>query len=130
MAKYGHRPINWFEDIVNRMGGEERAERFRRGELVLVELERKWYEQEGVITFSVTTNGMTGEQWIAHVEKKGVKLSSYARSILLSPDFKLGSIGETRHNLFGEQLQGIHDLFSVKAAVVDEEYQVFHTVIP
>ena len=41
MAKYGHRTLNWFEDIVNRMGGEERAERFCRDELILVESERK-----------------------------------------------------------------------------------------
>ena len=37
MSKYGHRPINWFEAIVNKLGGEEAADRFLRGELVVVE---------------------------------------------------------------------------------------------
>lgn len=35
MSKYGHRPHNWFEGIVNKMGGEEQAKRFLRGDLVL-----------------------------------------------------------------------------------------------
>lgn len=33
--KYGHRTLNWFEAIVNKLDGEEGAERFLRGELVL-----------------------------------------------------------------------------------------------
>lgn len=37
MSKYGHKPGNWFEAIVNKMGGEEQAERFLRGELVFKE---------------------------------------------------------------------------------------------
>ena len=37
MSKYGHRPINWFEAIVNKLGGEEAAERFLRGELAIVD---------------------------------------------------------------------------------------------
>jgi len=34
-SKYGHRPINWFEAIVNKLGGEEGAEKFLRDELVV-----------------------------------------------------------------------------------------------
>jgi len=37
MSKYGHRPHNWFEAIVNKLGGEEAARRYLRNELVLVE---------------------------------------------------------------------------------------------
>lgn len=36
-AKYGHIPHNWFAALVNKMGGEEQAKRFLRGELTLVE---------------------------------------------------------------------------------------------
>ena len=36
MSKYGHREYNWFEGIVNKLGEEEGAERFLRGELMLV----------------------------------------------------------------------------------------------
>lgn len=39
MSKYGHRPHNWFEAIVNMLGGEEAAEKFLRGELVVSYLE-------------------------------------------------------------------------------------------
>lgn len=36
MSKYGHRPHNWFEAIVNKLGGEEAAERFLRDDVVVV----------------------------------------------------------------------------------------------
>ena len=35
MSKYGHRPGNWFEAIVNMLGGEEAAEKFLRSELIV-----------------------------------------------------------------------------------------------
>lgn len=35
MSKYGHKPHNWFEAIVNRHGGEEGAEAFLRGDVTL-----------------------------------------------------------------------------------------------
>lgn len=35
--KYGHRTYNWFEAIVNKLGGEEAAERFLRGEPTVIE---------------------------------------------------------------------------------------------
>jgi hypothetical protein len=37
MSKYGHRSVNWFEAIVNKLGGEAQAERLLRGELAVVE---------------------------------------------------------------------------------------------
>lgn len=37
MSKYGQRNIDWFEAIVNKLGGEEGAERFLRGEVVIKE---------------------------------------------------------------------------------------------
>lgn len=36
MSKYGHRTGNWHEAIVNKMGGEDNADRFLRGESRLV----------------------------------------------------------------------------------------------
>ena len=47
----------------------------------------KWYEQDGVIYFSVTSDGTTAEEWIARLESKGFCLSDYAKYVLLSPDF-------------------------------------------
>lgn len=47
-----------------------------------------WREQNGVISFSVTSNNMTGQQWIKHFESKDCGMSSYAKSLLRSPDFE------------------------------------------
>lgn len=49
---------------------------------------QRWREQDGVIYFSVKSNGMTGPRWIEHFEKRGVQLSKWAKDVLLSPDFK------------------------------------------
>ncbi len=45
-------------------------------------------EDNGVITLHVVSDGTTGEQWIARLEGKGFRLSSYAKDVLRSPDFK------------------------------------------
>jgi len=49
---------------------------------------RTWREQDGVIYFSVTSDGTTGPQWIERLEKKGFHVGDYAKSVLRSPDFK------------------------------------------
>ncbi len=40
MSKFGHRPHNWFEAVINKLGGEEAAESFLRGELVVKQVEK------------------------------------------------------------------------------------------
>jgi len=35
MSKYGHRSHNWFDAVINKLGGEDRAEMFLRDELVI-----------------------------------------------------------------------------------------------
>ena len=87
-SKYGHRTINWFEAIVNKLGGEEGAERFLRNELVVSEPARSWREKDGIIYFSVISNGLSGEQEIKHLEKLGHKVGDYAKSVLRSKDYK------------------------------------------
>jgi len=47
-----------------------------------------WREQDGVIYFSVTSDGTTGPQWIERLEKKGFRIGNYAKSVLRSDDFK------------------------------------------
>jgi len=88
MSKYGHRPHNWFEAIVNKLGGEEAAERFLHDELVVSEQVKRWREVDGVIYFTVTSDGTTGEAWIARLESKGIRVGDYAKSVLRSKDFK------------------------------------------
>ena len=75
------------EAVFNKLGGVEGAKRFLRGELVVSEPDRTWREEDGVIYFSVTSDGTTGEAWITRIESKGFCLSEYAKSVLRSPDF-------------------------------------------
>lgn len=49
---------------------------------------RNWREENNVIYFSVISNGVTGEEWIARLETKGYRISDYAKSLLRSEDFK------------------------------------------
>src|SRR3989344_746561 len=61
---------------------------FLAGKLVVSKPVRNWREENGVIYLSVTSNGMSGEQWIEHLEKLGFGLSDYTKSVLRSLDFK------------------------------------------
>lgn len=88
MSKYGHRTHNWFEAVINKLGGEEAAERFLRDELTISEPMRPWVESDGVIYFTVTSDGKSGPEWIAHFEKKGDRVGDYARQLLCHRDFR------------------------------------------
>ena len=48
----------------------------------------RFTEKDGVIYFTVTSNGMTGKEWIIHFNSKGAKINDYAKQLLLSEDFK------------------------------------------
>lgn len=77
--------------IVKKLGGHEGALRFLRGETLVTKPERKWCEQDGIIYFSVTSDGTTGEEWIRRLEKNGFRISDYAKNVLRSKDFKPSS---------------------------------------
>lgn len=49
--------------------------------------EKKWFEVDGMIYIKVISDGTTGAQWIERLEKKGFKLSKWAKDLLLSKDF-------------------------------------------
>ena len=74
--------------IVKKLGGHDAALKFLRGELIVSEPTLSWREQDGVIYLSVTSDGTTGPEWIARLEKKGFRVSDYAKSVLCSSDFK------------------------------------------
>jgi hypothetical protein len=80
--------IGQINAIVKKLGGHEKALQFLRGELMVSEPARKWREENGIIYFSVTSDGTTGAEWIVRLEKKGFRLSDYAKSVLRSSDFK------------------------------------------
>jgi hypothetical protein len=48
----------------------------------------KWHEEDGAISFSVTSRGTTGEDWITHLTTEGFCVEDYALGLLRSPYFK------------------------------------------
>ena len=74
--------------IVKKLGGHDSALRFLRGELTVSELIRNWRERDGVIHFSVTSDGTTGEEWIKRLESKYFRVGKYAKDMLFSKNFK------------------------------------------
>jgi hypothetical protein len=55
---------------------------------VVSEPTRSWREEGGVIYFSVTSDGTTGEEWITRLEGKGFLVGDYAKPVLCSSEFK------------------------------------------
>ncbi len=93
MSKYGHRTHNWFEAVVNKLGGEEEAERFLRGDLVAAEKWRmvfseKWQSNSDGVHFPLVSDGTTGPEWIKRLENKGYSVDGYAKKLLKLPEFK------------------------------------------
>jgi hypothetical protein len=86
--KYSTMDWGTMEAVVNKLGGIDGVQRLLRGETTVSEPARRWREQDGVIYFSVTSDGTTGEQWIERLEKKGFRIGDYAKSVLRSPNFK------------------------------------------
>ncbi|MDA1335136.1 MAG: hypothetical protein O2794_03960 [bacterium] len=74
--------------IVKKLGGHDMALRFLRDELSVSEPTRSWREEDGVIYFSVTSDGAIGEEWIKRLEGNGFRVGDYAKQVLRSPDFK------------------------------------------
>lgn len=74
--------------IVKKLGGHDRALRFLRDELSVSEPTRSWREEDGVIYFSVTSDGTTGEDWIKRLSGNGFRVGDYAKQVLRSPNFR------------------------------------------
>jgi hypothetical protein len=49
---------------------------------------RSWREKDGVIYFSVISDGTTGEDWIGRLERSDFCVEDYAKQVLRSPDFE------------------------------------------
>ena len=67
---------------------EEVVRMINAGEVQISVNKPKWREENGVIYFSVTSDGTTGEQWIARLENNKINVCDRTKSILLSDDFK------------------------------------------
>lgn len=87
--KYGNVTMGQVEAAINILGGEEGWNDLLARRLEITKKMVRWSEKDGVITFTLpATDGTTGEQWIKRTEKKGNRVSDWAKSILRSPDFK------------------------------------------
>ncbi|QQG42669.1 MAG: hypothetical protein HYW15_00365 [Candidatus Giovannonibacteria bacterium] len=73
--------------IVKKLGGHDMALRFLRDELSVSEPTRSWRKEDGVIYFSVISDGTTGEDWVTRLESKGFRVGDYAKQVLRSPSF-------------------------------------------
>ena len=87
MSKYP-KTLGRIEAVWNKLGGEDGVDRFLRNELTVSKLTRSWREEDGIIYFSVTSDGTTGKDWITRLESKGFRVGDYAKQVLRSPDFK------------------------------------------
>ena len=79
------------ENIMHQTGEADPNEAVRlvnSGEWVVSKQTHSWREEDGVIYFSVTSDGTTGEDWITRLESKGFCVGDYAKQVLRSPDFK------------------------------------------
>lgn len=78
--------------VMNQMGitdANEAVRRINSREWIVSEVIRSWHEQDGVIDLgTVTSDGTTGPKWIKRLEKKGFRVSNWAKSVLNSKDFK------------------------------------------
>ncbi len=87
-ANYTAGQLNAVIKLIRKQAGEDGPERFLRGELVVSELPKCWTEKDGVIYFTLPpTEGLTGSQWVTRLERKGFKLSKWAKDVLNSKDF-------------------------------------------
>lgn len=67
---------------------EEAVRMVNSGEVKISVEKPKWTEVDGVIRFSLTSDGSTGREWITRLEKQGHRVEGHARRIILSKHFK------------------------------------------
>ena len=112
--------IGQINAIVKKLGGHAAALQFLRGETVVSGPESAWREMDGVICFSVTSDGTTGEEWISLLEE-GFMPSPYTKSVLRSPDFKPTRGVTTELAVLKGMLFGDNDRITRKIRAVADE---------
>jgi len=79
------------KESVKRQDGEDKLDRFLPKEITVSEPARSWHEQDGIVYFSVTSDGTTGENWLKRLVEKDLYFGEYAEMVLRSADFKVTS---------------------------------------
>lgn len=67
---------------------EEVVRLMNAGELTVTLKKPKWIEKDGIIYFSVTSDGTTGEKWVSRLRDQGFSMGNYAEEVLYSQHFK------------------------------------------
>lgn len=67
---------------------KEAADIINNGKAQITIVRPKWTEKDGVIRFSVTSDGTTGEQWVSRLESNGFRVGDYTKRALRSKSFK------------------------------------------
>lgn len=80
------------EAIVKKLGGHDGALKFL-GEDTTVTSPlpaplQKWRKENGIIYFSVTSDGTTGKEWVKRLKQKGISVGDNAKRLLCSKRFK------------------------------------------
>ncbi len=89
--KLAFRRAGWTPDDVKRLGEGDWAAKilpFLRGNAVVAQSPRLWSEADGVVTFSVTSDGTNGKAWIKRLEENGLRVGDYAKRMLGSAAFR------------------------------------------
>ncbi len=84
------------------------------GEWVVSEPTRSWREQDGVIYFTVTSDGTTGEDWIKRIEGNGFRVKHDAKLALRSSYFSPTSVVTTEVAVLKSILFKDNDLITKK----------------
>lgn len=87
-SKYTAGQLNAVVKLLQKQGGPNGVERFIRGELVAAPPTRAWREEDGVIYFSVTSDGAMGERWIRRFRAMGCGIGEHVEAVLRSQDFR------------------------------------------
>ncbi|MFZ2310441.1 MAG: hypothetical protein WAW11_02765 [Patescibacteria group bacterium] len=84
--------LNNFLDKIMRQTGERDPAKIvaliNSGEIVLANIKTGWEYQDGICSFSVTSDGMGGAQWPQRLKNKGISVDDEVKKILLSDKFQ------------------------------------------
>ena len=84
--------LNDFLDKIMRQTGERDPAKvvslINSGEIVLANIKTGWEYQDGLLSFSVTSDGMDGAHWPQRLKNKGISVDDEVKKILLSDKFQ------------------------------------------
>ena len=95
---------------------EEVVRMMNSGELQVSLTKSEWTEKDGVIRFSVTSDGTTGEQWIERLERKKINLNHRIKKIMRSRYFK-------QNNNF------VYDVVILKGKLFSDEGRTYKNIL-